>query len=228
VFIASTAFLLGFLHGLGADHLLAIAALSIGEVAPAAAGSRRAMRVAMQFACGHALLLTVGAAGAAAVGWHWPIAFERVGERLAGTLLVALGVAGLWAVGTGRVYVHSHGQADPPQAHWHWHFGRAHRHPRPGRHRHLPTLLGAVFAVSGLRAMTTLAPLGSSGAAPSLLWVIGLILLFALGIVSSMALFGVVLARVLSSRAIAAVGRAAAFVTAAASLTLGLYWVMTS
>ncbi len=223
--VASTAFLLGFFHGLGADHLLAIAALSVGESATTVRGPHRALHVAVKFACGHAMLLAGGALVAVGIGWQWPATIERTGETLAGLLLVGLGATGLWAVATGRIWVHSHAHGHPAHVHWHWHFGRRHRHPPSEKHRHLPTVLGAVFAVSGLRALSTLSPVGGTSASP--LGVLALILLFSLGILSSMTLFGVVLARVLSSRAVAAVGRAAAFVTAAASFTLGLYWLMT-
>lgn len=222
--VASTAFVLGFLHGLGADHLMAVAALSVGEGVSPASGSGRAFRVAVQFACGHVVLLATGAAAALALGYEWPARLEQAGELVAGLLLVGLGAWGLWAVTTGRVYFHSHRADDPGKSAWHWHVGRSHRHAGSGRHPHLPLVLGALFAISGLRALTGLAPIGGNAIA-SPLHLLALILLFALGIVSSMTLFGVVLARVLSSRAVTLLGRAAAFVTAAASFALGLYWL---
>src|SRR5436309_3339817 len=50
---------LGFLHGLGADHLMAIAALSLATpLGPARYG--RAFWLAVRFAVGHALLLSLG------------------------------------------------------------------------------------------------------------------------------------------------------------------------
>ncbi len=88
-------------------------------------------------------------------------------------------------------------------------------------------MLGAVFAVSGLRALTLLGPeLSPGGATASLLTLLYLVGIFALGILLSMSLFGIVLSRVLGSEAMAAVlGRGAAAVTAVASIALGLYWV---
>jgi len=54
----------------------------------------------------------------------------------------------------------------------------------------------------------------------------GLILIFAVGILMSMSLFGIVLARSLgSARMAAAAGQAAGAVTAVASVALGAYWV---
>ncbi|HAK56177.1 MAG: hypothetical protein QF463_14355 [Vicinamibacterales bacterium] len=221
--LASSALALGFVHGLGADHLMAIAALSTGG-AETARG--RAFGVALRFACGHAILLVVGAMAVVVAGWQVSSAVERGGEMVGGALLVGLGAAGLWAVATGRVYGHAHVHGDPLHDGWHLHVGASDRHPGPGAHTHLPTILGAVFAISGLRALTLLAPLGTAGTATaSLLTLLGLIAVFAAGIMLAMCLFGVVLARVLSSRALVGVGRAAAGLTAVASVGLGCYWL---
>ena len=90
--ILASALFLGFLHGLGADHLMAIAALSVGGAAETAAVRRtRALGVAVRFAFGHALLLALGAAALLALGWSLPIMFERAGEVLGGVLLIVLG-----------------------------------------------------------------------------------------------------------------------------------------
>jgi high-affinity nickel permease len=62
VLLISSTFALGFLHGLGADHLMAIAALSLGTAGETATVQRsRALGVALRFAIGHALLLAIGA-----------------------------------------------------------------------------------------------------------------------------------------------------------------------
>ena len=109
VLLFASALTLGFLHGLGADHLMAIAALSVGAVGEAPAIARaRAVRVAVRFAIGHALLLAGGAGALVALGWSLPIVVERGGEMLGGLLLIVFGVVGLWGVAAGRVYGHMH------------------------------------------------------------------------------------------------------------------------
>ena len=158
--LVASALFLGFLHGLGADHLMAIAALSVGGVTETAAVQRtRALSVAFRFACGHALLLAVAAGGLLLLGWSLPVMFERMGELLGGGLLIVLGGIGLWAVRAGRVYGHSHRDSDAA-THWHLHLGRPDRHPLDTAHSHLPTLVGAAFALSSVRALTMLAPFG--------------------------------------------------------------------
>ena len=86
-------------------------------------------------------------------------------------------------------------------------------------------LIGAVFAVSSLRMLMLLQPFGGSAQALSLPALLLLIILFGVGILGSMSLFGVVLARLLKIGAIEAVGKSSAVVVALASIALGMYWV---
>ena len=96
-----------------------------------------------------------------------PLVVERGGEMLGGALLIVLGAMALWGVGAGRVYGHSHRHGQEPRAHWHLHVGRRDRHPAAAAHSHLPTMIGAAFAVSSLRALAMLTPFGDRlGAAP--------------------------------------------------------------
>ncbi|MGH9330660.1 MAG: hypothetical protein ACRD09_09465 [Vicinamibacterales bacterium] len=219
----SSAVLLGFLHGLGADHLMAIAALAGGN---ARSARTRAVGVAVRFAIGHALLLGLGATTAIVAGWTIPLVVERGGEIAGGLLLIGLGVFGLWAVTTGRVYSHAHPRPPRPADAWHLHLGLPAHHPLPSSHDSaVPTLVGAVFAVSSLRALTLLAPFGGAAAAASLPLLFVLIALFAVGILLSMSLFGVALARVLSTHAVARLGRFAGTAMALGSIALGVYWI---
>ena len=225
--LASSALALGFLHGLGADHLMAIAALSM--VPPAGggpSGTARTFHVAIRFAFGHAVLLAAGLVLIVFAGWTIPVIFERTGEVAGGCVLIALGAIGLWAAFSRRVYGHSHAHGIPPHAHWHLHLGRRERHPLPTGHSHVPTVVGAVFAVSGLRALTMLAPFGIGRAHPSLSTLLALVAIFAVGILLSMSLFGIVLARTLGTAKIASVAGQASAATALASIAFGLYWVL--
>ena len=227
VILTASALSLGFLHGLGADHLMAIASLAMGSDGRPVGGARAPFRVAVRFALGHAIVLLVGAGGVLLVGWQIPELVERTGEMVGGALLVLMGAFTLWVVAADRLYGHTHrkGWMD-----WHVHFGQRDAHPAAHAHQAGAGLLGAVFAVSGLRALTLLAPeLSSAVAAPSLMTLLYLVGVFAVGILLSMSLFGIVLARVLGSvAASAAVGRTAALVTAVASIGLGAYWLSTA
>ncbi len=204
MFIASSALVLGLLHGLGADHLMAITALSVGS--PTTFTRRRTFRVALGFAFGHAMLLAAGTTLVVIAGWTIPILVERTGEVAGGCILIALGLAGLWVAMTRPL----HGNTHPPHG--------------SHRHSHVPTMLGAVFAISGLRTVTLLTPLG--GHDGSIMAVLGLILIFSLGILLSMSLFGIVLAGTLGAPRVSAwATQAGAVVTAVGSVGLGAFWV---
>jgi nickel/cobalt exporter len=207
LFLLASALFLGFLHGLGPDHLMAIAALSVDtRVESAAARRARAVGVAIRFAMGHAVLLAFGAGLIVLIGWSIPSPVERGGEMLGGALLIVMGLVTL-----------QHLFAPPA----------SHLAPRAS-HSHLPTLIGAAFAVSSLRALAMLTPFGAGIEASPLPLLLGLIAVFATGILGSMVLFGVALAGVLSTRALRGVGRGAGALVGVSSVILGVAWVVTA
>jgi hypothetical protein len=206
---------------------MAIAALSVdGRVQSPAARRARALGVAMRFAIGHALLLSCGAGLLVFIGWSIPAVVERGGEMLGGGLLVMMGAVALWGLFAGRVYGHTHQHSGEAQPHWHLHVGARDHHPAAGAHSHLPMLIGAAFAISSLRALAMLTPFGDRLAAAPLPLLLSLITVFAVGILISMSLFGVALARVLSSRALARIGTGASFLVGASSVVLGVAWML--
>lgn len=227
--LVASALVLGFVHGLGADHLMAIAALSIGSAGERPVVQRaRAIGIAVRFAFGHALLLGVGAAFLLVLGWSLPLVFERAGEMLGGVLLIVLGGIALWGLGAGRIYGHSHRHGGEPAAYWHLHIGRRERHPAEAAHTHLPTIVGAAFALSSLRALTMLAPFGAGVESASLWLLMVLIGVFAIGILLSMSIFGVAFARLMSAASAARLGQAATLVMAVTSVALGVFWIVRS
>lgn len=224
--LSGSALALGFLHGLGADHLMAIAALAVDGSSDRR--HARAMRTAVGFAFGHALILGVGAVLAVTLGLLVPAAVSNGAERAGGAMLVAMGLFGLWTIAVGRTYGHIHNASGAVGfGRWHLHLARASGHPA---HAHggsiLPLVIGALFAVSSLRAVMLLQPFSSDAQALALPGLVVLIALFGVGILLSMSLFGVLLARVLSLDAVTAIGRAAAALVAVASIALGIYWAM--
>jgi hypothetical protein len=90
----------------------------------------------------------------------------------------------------------------------------------------LPTIIGAAFAVSSLRALTLLAPFGNRIGAAPLSLLLALIGVFAVGILLSMSLFGVAFASLMTARVVVRLGRGAGALMAVASMGLGLYWIL--
>lgn len=217
--LASSAVGLGFVHGLGADHLMAIAAMAVDRQ-PRQGG--RVVQTAVGFAVGHTIVLAIGASLAIGFGLVLPAAFEANAERLGGLLLIVLGGLGLAGVLSGRAYGHLHQEIDG-RTRLHFHLGQGHR---PHGHSRVPTIMGAVFAASSLRALMLLEPFGASAHALTLPSVLLLIMLFGVGILLSMSLFGVLLARLLSLTAVETLGRVAAGAVAVASILLGVYWMI--
>lgn len=216
--LASSALALGFVHGLGADHLMAIAALAVRRRERDGAA---VWQTALGFAVGHTVVLGLAVVAALSLGLVVPAAFEVGAERLGGALLVGLGVLAGWGVATGRAYGHIHSERDG-RTRWHLHLGGG-QHPH--EHSRMPRVIGALFALSSARALMSFEPLGAS--ASGLPWpaILILVMLFGVGILASMALFGVLLSRVLSLRAVERIGRASAALVAVASIALGLYWM---
>jgi nickel/cobalt exporter len=206
---------------------MAIAALSLapGERTPAAQRAR-AMGVAVRFAVGHALLLALGAGALIALGWSIPALVDRWGEMAGGVLLIVLGAVALAGIAAGRVYGHSHLHGRERSPHWHLHIGRRDHHPRAGAHSHLPTIIGAAFAVSSLRALAVLAPFGGHALARPLPLLLGLIAVFGTGILLSMSLFGVALARLMTAPVVTRLGHGAAGVMGVSSIALGVFWIL--
>ena len=208
---------------------MAIAALSVDATATTAAARRsRALGVAFRFAVGHALLLGLGAGLLVLVGWSIPSVVERGGEMLGGVLLIGMGAVTLWGLGSGRVYGHAHRHGKEPTPRLAPARRAPRSHPVPGSHSHLPTIIGAAFAISSLRALAMLTPFGDHLARTSLPLLLSLILVFAIGILLSMSLFGVALARVLSTRALERIGQGAGALVGLSSVALGVAWVATA
>ena len=155
----------------------------------------------MRFAIGHAMLLGLGAGLIVLIGWSIPSHVERGGEMLGGALLIVMGLMTLQ-----HLRRHTHGS----------------------RHSHLPTMIGAAFAISSLRAVVMLTPFGQDAGAQPIPLLLALISVFAIGILISMSLFGVALAGVLSTRALQRVGHGAGALVGVSSIVLGIAWVATA
>ena len=192
---------------------MAIATLAMDGDGNPVSRRARAIAVACRFALGHALLLGLGAGLIVLVGWSIPERVERSGEMLGGALLIVMGVLTLQ-----HLRVHASHAALSTQ----------HSAPSTRAHSHVPTLMGAAFAVSSLRALAMLTPFGADLGNAPLPLLLGLIAVFAAGILGSMVLFGVVLAGVLSMRALHRVGHGAGALVGVSSVVLGVAWVVTA
>jgi len=225
VLILLTMFAAGALHGLGPDHLAAIAALTGKEVEQRAA-RRELAWLGVRFGLGHVTTLLLLAAVAWTLGRGLPQGWQRGLEQAGAVVLIFLGGWLLAEVFRRRVVAHSHPHAHDhaPGAHQHWHLhvGRAahaaHRHP------HLASLVGGLMGFSGARSLLLVVPVVLAESAGGAL---ARIAAFGLGIVVSMAAAGW-LAQALFARAARAPAYSRLLVscTGALSAALGFYWLV--
>ncbi len=182
-----TMFLAGLLHGLGPDHLAALAALAgrerrvelenkeRKEVPGGRAGGNRVAWLGVRFALGHVSALLLLAGGAWWLGRDLPAIWQQRLEQLGGLALVFVGGWLLVEVFRRRVILHEHAHEHP---HTHGHgYGSSietHSHPhihlkhlgttqKAHRHPHPAWFLGGVMGLSGARALLTALPLVLAG-----------------------------------------------------------------
>lgn len=198
---------LGFAHGLGPDHCIAVSAL-------AAQGRHGAVaRVALRFGLAHASVLFVFAGALLALGLSLSPRAQHAGELANGGLLVLLGIGLLFdRVGRGLTFhTHEHAHGGELHAHAHVHAlarARAFAAPRQGAtfayrpaphaaqnhsHRHSSSAwaVGALFAFSGIRNAAMALPLALSGHLLGAALGLGF---FGLGVVASMVGYGILFA----------------------------------
>jgi len=222
--ILLTMFALGLLHGLGPDHLAAIAAL-VSKDATGQNARRRLAWLGVRFGLGHVttLLLLAGVVGA--LGRNIPDGWQRGLEQAGAVVLIFLGGWLLAEVFRRRVvahtHPHTHDHAPLEHAHWHLHVGAkehaAHRHP------HLALVVGGLMGFSGARALLLAVPVVL---AESAFDAAGRIVAFGLGIVISMALAGWLAHAAFSRLArTPAYARLLVSATGVLSAALGFYWL---
>jgi nickel/cobalt transporter (NicO) family protein len=153
-----TAAMLGFLHALEVDHMVAVATFVSRRPTPAAA-----LRFGFSWGLGHSLAVLAAGGLLLATGLRWPPRFDALGEALVGCMLVGLG---LWALASARkLHLHS-SEEHGGHAHLHVHGGgAAHAHPhgpdatadRPHEHGGM-TLVGLLHGLSGTTGVVALVP----------------------------------------------------------------------
>lgn len=211
--VLATMFGQGLLHGVGPDHCLAIGSLA------SRGGLRRALSVSLRFGVGHTLVLAICAVVAALAGVAVPERWERGLEMVGGLSLLALGV---WTVLDLRaVSTHDHGDGRP-HAHL---FDDGHvRTPARDEARvasSLSTVAGAVFGLSGVRALVMLLPVTAQRSP----WVVlASVMLFGGGVVVSMLAVGW-LAQGVGARA-RKLETALRLGVGVASMAVGAWWVV--
>jgi cytochrome c biogenesis protein CcdA len=183
--LLSLAFGLGLLHALDADHIMAVSGLAARRPS-----LRNSLRFCARWAVGHGLTLLLIGSAVLLLGMAIPERLSAAAEALIGAVLIAIGLWVLWDLRCSRAHLHFHDHDDlPPHAHWHGHNQHTTQHDDDKhQHQHSAIFVGMLHGTAGSAPLLALIPLASLGHSP---WLgMAYLILFSLGVLLSMFLFG--------------------------------------
>lgn len=187
----ATAAMLGFLHALEIDHMVAVTTFVSRRPSLASAAG-----FGFRWGLGHSIAVLLAGGVLLATGVHWPARYDAAGEAVVGVMLIGLG---LWTLTSVRkLHLHTpeeHGG----HGHLHLHGGHAdhrhhhdHHHPADHTHDHGGiTLVGLLHGLAGTTGVVALVPVTLM---PRVDLGLGYLLLFGVGVTSAMTIFAVVAA----------------------------------
>ncbi|NNG16130.1 MAG: hypothetical protein HKM89_06575 [Gemmatimonadales bacterium] len=223
----STAIMLGAIHALEVDHMIAVTSFLTERP-----GFRAAARFGARWGVGHAIAVFVLGGILLLSGIRWPERYDGFGELLVGVLLVAIGA---WAILRARklhvhrpeehgdhLHLHAHSAGRLP--HHHAHGGTA-GGAKPHRHGRTLVFVGLLHGLAGSSAAVALVPvtvIDRTG--------IGLAYLAAFGLGVIVAMVGFALAATTAftraaSRSVE-LSRHAGVLVGALGILIGLWWLV--
>lgn len=220
-----TAGMLGFLHALEVDHMVAVTTFVSRRPTLASA-----TQFGVRWGVGHAIAVLAAGGLLLVTGIRWPARYEPLGEGLVGLMLVGLGG---WALASARK-LHLHSEEE--------HGGHAHLHvhQRRGTHGHLHgpgslpdrphhhggiTLVGLLHGLAGSSGVVALVPVTMMNRVGLGL---GYLTVFGLGVTIAMTLFALVAAgavRRASTRSLAW-GRRSVALVGLLAMGVGVWWMV--
>jgi ABC-type nickel/cobalt efflux system permease component RcnA len=228
----ATAFMLGFLHALEVDHMIAVTTFVTGRPALLSAA-----RFGLRWGIGHSAAVMVIGTVLLVTGVRWPAQYDTLGEGLVGIMLIGLGS---WALRSSRaLHLHppeQHGDHAHLHAHRPPHAGDGHEHPHRDQHVHHDghehrhqhghgvTLVGLLHGLAGSGAAVALLPVTLIGRLD-----LGLIylLVFGTGVTLGMVGYAMVAAFAIkraAGRSVAA-GQRLTRTVGALGVLVGAWWV---
>ena len=224
--LLGTACMLGVLHALEVDHMLAVTTFVSRRPALASA-----VRFGARWGLGHSVAVLVAGGVLLALDLRWPARWDAWAEAVVGVMLVGLGA---WAVVSARkLHLHD-AAAHGGHAHLHLHRGAGlvHGHPHDGLQGSGPghahggiTLVGFLHGLAGTSAVVALVPvtlIGRTGVG------FGYLVAFGVGLTAAMTVFALVAALAMRQAAEHSLvwGRRAAMAVGIAGIVAGIVWVI--
>jgi cytochrome c biogenesis protein CcdA len=212
--LLSLGFMLGMMHALDADHVMAVSVLSVGRPSLG-----RTLRFSANWAIGHGGVLLCSGIVLFGLGLAIPETLQRLAEIGVGVVLIALGLWCFWNFRQRRLSLeqHSHGK----MVHRHWHQSGDETHRGHGRGGHAPIMVGMLHGLAGSAPAMALIPAMAQGQMEA---AFGYLMVFSLGVMLSMVAFGLgwgSLLQRLNERLLDWSRR----LVAASSIIIGGYWL---
>lgn len=209
----TTALVLGTLHALEADHMAAVTAFAVRRP-----GIRESVGFGVRWSLGHGGAIVLIGTGLLLLGIHLPEAAGHWLERLVGAVMIGLGV---WTFRGARA-LHAHPHTHDGGAHIHVHSHAVHD---DHQHGHAVTAVGLLHGLAGSGSAIALIPLvGFETPASGILYLV----LFSVGTVGGMALYGLLAGAVLGRAAEGSVRLAQllARVAGVFTIVIGFVWLL--
>lgn len=175
------AFGLGLMHALDADHIMAVSGLAAKRPSFA-----RCVRFCFHWATGHGLALVLIAASVYLLGLSVPEHLSSVAESLVGAILILIGLWSLKDIAQKGLKLSFH-RHEPDIHHAHWH-----QDDHNKLQDHSALLVGILHGTAGSAPLLLLIPLSKMGSASHAM---AYVLLFGLGVIISMLIFGGLMAQ---------------------------------
>lgn len=219
---------LGMMHALDADHVLALLAMNNQKTR-----LRRVVYCSVYWAIGHGGVLLFCGVLLFGFGVIIPESLQWLAELSVGIVLICLGLGCLWQFRKAKLKVHSHGDIQ----HIHWHLnGHDNEHQKEtlksGRpiekqslkEKHKPLMVGMLHGLAGSAPALALIPALNQG---HILLAVIYLLLFSIGMMLSMAVFGLSFAycqQFMQAR-FQTVFQWSRYILAFISIGMGAFWV---
>lgn len=216
--LLSMGFTFGLLHALDADHVMAVSTMSSSQQG-FKSRARHTLAFCSRWALGHGGILCVLAAALLAFNLQLPAWLHTSAEKLVGVILIALGIWIIWSFRQNKVRlrIHSHGE------HVHAHLADE-SHSGKNVNDHGPVFVGITHGLAGSAPVLALLPtLELANGAWGFLYV----LLFSLGVLCMMMLFGLSFGYAQSKliQFSARIFEWSRLLIASISIAFGAYWI---
>ena len=179
------AFVLGLIHAVDADHVMALSVFAT-RASGAAAGARAGLR----WSLGHGAVLLVVGLLFVVLGRAMPEAWSALAERAVGIVMIGLGLYVWLELARSRAHLHFHAHDGlMPHAHWHAHASegpgacaRASAQAVRHQHEHGALFVGALHGLAGSAPLLVVLPIAAN--APAL--AVAYLVLFGSGVAVAM------------------------------------------